>query len=211
MNEPENITFGILTDYFADYHRQILRGIQTTLGQAGIGSVVFVGTDLNPDNLPDRDEPFFGTNTAYDFVSPHLDGLIALTGSMGPTLSDDQLLTFLDRFAPLPIVSIGRVLPGIPSVVSQSPSGMGDLMRHLIEDCGYRRFAFMRGFAGEPDSDARESVFCEVLKSHELEVDEQNMLNGEYYSVKAYEVTCDWLQRDQNPETVNPESFTVSK
>jgi diguanylate cyclase (GGDEF)-like protein len=194
MNNPENITFGILTDYVAEYHRQVIRGIQTTLERAGVSSVVFFGTDLTAQNLPKQMTDFFvGGNATYDLVSSRLNGLIALSGSMGPTLSDNQLLGFLARYEPLPVVSVGRVLPGIPSVVSQNPSGMRTLMRHLIEDCGYRRFAFMRGIIGEPDSDAREQVFREALIEHHLEFHEHDMLNGEYFSIKAYEATRAWL------------------
>jgi diguanylate cyclase (GGDEF)-like protein len=194
MNNPENITFGILTDYVAEYHRQVIRGIQTTLERAGVNSVVFVGTDLTAENLPKPMTGYFmGGNTTYDLVSSRLNGLIALSGSMGPTLSDDQLLGFLARYEPLPVVSVGRVLPGIPSVVSQNPTGMRSLMRHLIEDCGYRRFAFMRGIVGEPDSDAREQVFREALIEHDLEFHEHDMMTGEYFSIKAYEATRTWL------------------
>ena len=194
MNNPENITFGILTDYVAEYHRQVIRGIQTTLERAGINSVVFVGMDLTGENLHEpMTEYFLGGNATYDLVSSRLNGLIALSGSMGPTLSDDQLLGFLARYEPSPVVSVGRVLPGIPSVVSKNPTGMRALMRHLIGDCGYRRFAFMRGIAGEPDSDAREQVFRQVLIEHHLEFHEHDMLSGEYFSIKAYEVTRAWL------------------
>jgi diguanylate cyclase (GGDEF)-like protein len=195
MNNPENITFGILTDYVAEYHRQVIRGIQTTLERAGVNSVVFVGTDLTAQNLPEQMTDYLvGGNATYDLVSSRLNGLIALSGSMGPTLSDDQLLGFLARYEPLPVISVGRVLPGIPSVVSQNPTGMRALMRHLIEDCGYRRFTFMRGIIGEPDSDAREQVFREVLIEHHLEFHERDMLSGEYFSIKAYEATRTWLQ-----------------
>jgi diguanylate cyclase (GGDEF)-like protein len=194
MNIPENITFGILTDYVAEYHRQVIRGIQTTLERAGVSSVVFVGTDLTAENLPKTITDYFvGGNATYDLVSSRLNGLIALSASMGPTLNDDQLLGFLARYKPLPVVSVGRALPGIPSVVSQNPTGMRALMRHLIEDCGYRRFAFMRGIVGEPDSDAREQVFREALIEYHLEFHEHDMLNGEYFSIKAYEATRIWV------------------
>jgi diguanylate cyclase (GGDEF)-like protein len=66
-------------------------------------------------------------------------------------------------------------------------------MRHLIEACGYRRFAFIRGIVGEPDSDAREQVFREALIEHHLEFHEHDMLTGEYFSIKAYEATRTWL------------------
>ena len=119
---------------------------------------------------------------------------------MGPTLSDDELLGFFARFAASPLVSLGRVLPGIPSVVSLQPSGMQDLMRHLIEDCGHRRFAFMRGFLGEPDSDAREQVFRQALGAHKLELRQQDVMTGEYFSIRAYEVARDWLQASRPAE-----------
>jgi DNA-binding LacI/PurR family transcriptional regulator/signal transduction histidine kinase len=199
-----SITFGILTDYVADYHRQILNGIQSTLEQAGLNSIVFVGTDLDSKNLPESaDRLFIEANAAYDLISPRLNGLIALAGSMGPTLSDDQLLGFFARFAPLPLVSVGRVLPGIPSVIAHSSSGMRALMRHLILDCGYRRFAFMRGFVGEPDSDAREQAFRDALLEHHLEVRESDLLTGDYYSHRAHEVTRDWLLGDQTGDHAN--------
>jgi diguanylate cyclase (GGDEF)-like protein len=202
MTTPTPMTFAILTDYVADYHRQIIRGIQSTLEQAGVGSVVFVGTDLTTERLIGPNELFVGSNAAYDLISDRMNGLIALTGSMGPTLSDAQLLDFFARFAPLPVISIGRELPGLPSVISNQSGGMRDLMRHLIEECGYQRFAFMRGIPGESDSDAREQIFRQALKDHKLEVHEDDILSGDYFSVKAYETTQRWLQGGTRAEVM---------
>jgi hypothetical protein len=71
--DTETITFGILTDYVADYHRQILNGIQSTLEQAGVNSIVFVGTDLDGKNLPNTADLFVEANAAYDLKSLNLD------------------------------------------------------------------------------------------------------------------------------------------
>ena len=74
-----------------------------------------------------------------------LDGLIIWASSLSSYVGRESIQSFCGRYRPLPIVSIGLVLDGIPSVVLDSYEGMRDAMIHLIEVHGRRRLAFMRG------------------------------------------------------------------
>src|SRR5262245_12469969 len=56
-------------------------------------------------------------NFVYDLArAERVDGLIVLASTIGNYVGRDELLSFLERYRPLPIVSCGRVLPGYPSI-----------------------------------------------------------------------------------------------
>ena len=47
------------------------------------------------------------------------------------------------------------------------------LMKHLLEDHGLKRVAFLAGYEGHPDGEKRLQVYKEEMASHGLEVDEE--------------------------------------
>ena len=53
-------------------------------------------------------------------------------------------------------------------------------MRHLIEEHGYKRIAFIRGIEGHLDAEQRFEAYKDELKAHDLRFDEELVLNGDY-------------------------------
>ena len=54
------------------------------------------------------------------------------------------------------------------------------LLRHLMEEHGLKRIAFLAGYPGHPDSEQRLQAYREEMTGHGLEVDEEK------YPLKAY-------------------------
>lgn len=108
-------------------------------------------------------------NVVYDFIDHHrLDGLIIWSSSLSSYVGIDSLRDFCDRFRPLPMVSIGVVLDGIPGIVLDSYQGMREVMTHLVEVHHRQRLAFIRGPDGHRDADERYRAYVDALRHYHL-------------------------------------------
>ena len=84
-----------------------------------------------------------------------VDGLIVLAAGVGQEVSYKILAEFCRSFAPIPVISIGEKLEGIPSLLVENQAGLRALLLHLIDDHGYRRLAFVQGPENNPDAQER--------------------------------------------------------
>jgi DNA-binding LacI/PurR family transcriptional regulator/anti-anti-sigma regulatory factor len=103
-------------------------------------------------------------NILYDLASTEtMDGLITWASSIGNYMSDEEIQAFHGRYGSLPMVSIGRVLDGIPGLLMDSYEGMCEAILHLVEVHGCRRLAFIRGPEGHFYAQERYRAYLETL------------------------------------------------
>ena len=155
----------VLSDYvFYHYPTQLMQGLRSVLEPAGHHITVYQGGALRG-----QDHKFHKANDIYGLV--HRDvhaGVVVFTQTVSRDPGHVRLRALLESLRPLPVVSVGATLPGIPSVWIDNTPGMRDLMRHLLDVRQHRRCVFVRGIQGNQDSDLREQVFREELLARGL-------------------------------------------
>lgn len=120
-------------------------------------------------------------NLLYDFVTPsNVDGLI-VTGSLGHYVGPEGLQEFCERFRPLPLVSLEVPLHGFSSVIPDFYAGMRAVMKHLVEDHGYRHIGFIRGASDSRTGEDRYRAYLDGLKSHGLQADPGLVAPGSFF------------------------------
>jgi DNA-binding LacI/PurR family transcriptional regulator len=67
------------------------------------------------------------------------------------------------RYRALPIVNYEGFIEGIPSVTTDTYSGMCELIAHLIDVHACRRIAFIRGPAQHMESEERYRAYLDIL------------------------------------------------
>ena len=185
MNQAQNLewhkksglTIGLLIPGISSiYHTTIWSGIADTAFGQGANLVTFVGS------APRHPIGFRVQETIiYDLVAPeNVDGLIILAGPMGGYLSEAELAAFCHRFDPLPVVTIARQVADFSAVMADNEQGMRHLMAHLIEEHGYRRFAFLSGPANNTEAVNRYQVYRDVLAEHDLPLDPDLIACGNF-------------------------------
>lgn len=107
-------------------------------------------------------------------------GLLIWTNILSHTLDPVSLKAFCLHYAPLPIVSMGTVLPSIPSIRIDMREGMSKLLSHLIEEHGRRRIAFLRGMEVSQDAEDRYQAYCETLAQYDLPLDPDLVVLGDF-------------------------------
>ena len=144
------------------------------------------------------------SNVLYDLISAErLDGLVIWGSLLNTQVSVPEIQAFYQHYRPLPLVSVGLPLPGIPSVLVGNYQGMRDAVEHLIAVHGFRRIAFIRGPLGNLEEEERYRAYCDALADHGMPLDENLVVFGDWYypsGAAAIGVLLD--ERKVSPEAV---------
>ena len=172
------LTIGVLVSWLGDgYSTPVLAGLLDGFRDRHANVITCVGP------------PPIGTNATqefevlYDLVSEqNVDGLVALSGTLLSGMGTDQLAHLLERYQGLPVVSVGIPIAGLPQVLVDNESGLREVIAHLITVHGKKKIAFIRGPQGNVEAGHRFRVYREVLAAHDLPVDEQCIVQGEFHT-----------------------------
>jgi signal transduction histidine kinase/DNA-binding LacI/PurR family transcriptional regulator len=149
---------------------------------------------------PKQNNESFGL---YDLAqAAQFDGLI-LTADVAYGVSADDLKEFRKRFGEVPIVTQSVELEGASMFVPDNAQGMRAEARHLIEEHGYKRIAFVRGIRGQIDAEQRFQAYKDELKAHGLRFDERLVLDGDFTSESGRDAVFTLLdERKARPQAI---------
>jgi signal transduction histidine kinase/DNA-binding LacI/PurR family transcriptional regulator/AraC-like DNA-binding protein len=120
-------------------------------------------------------------NILFNMAGKHnVDGLLVWANILSHTLDRSSLETFCQRYAPLPMISMGVVMPAIPSIRIDMRAGMRRLLSHLIDDHGCRKIAFIRGPEVSQDAEERYQAYLETLAAYSLALDPGLIMPGDF-------------------------------
>lgn len=138
-------------------------------------------------------------HTVYDyvhFIKP--DAIIVAYGSLSHFKYVPDVDEFVARFKGIPTLVLGDSVedPTVPHLIGGNYSGMKECVRHLVEDHGYRKIAFMGGPRRNYDSNRRLTAYKDVLEEHGIPVEESMIVYGNY--TEHVEAEVEYLL-DNNP------------
>lgn len=116
-----------------------------------------------------------------------VDGLLVATGTQGNFITKDELTAFIKSFSPIPTISIGDVIPGLPSIVPDTKDGMYELVTHLIKKHKCRNLALMSVEGQAVVAVDRTEAFMKALKDNKLQIDERNIMYAHFTYQSAFE------------------------
>jgi signal transduction histidine kinase/DNA-binding LacI/PurR family transcriptional regulator len=156
---------------------EFLAGVSAAAEERDVNLVHFIGGKLAPIVTDDKTKLSFGL---YDLAKPgHLDGLL-LTADVAYGVSPEHLKTFSDFYGSIPIVTQSVKLDGASMFIPNNEEGMRAAVRHLIQEHGYKRIAFLRGLNGQIDAEQRFQAYQDELKANNLRFDEDLVVDGDY-------------------------------
>ncbi len=160
----------------AQYQIVLWNGIERAAKERGCRLVCFPG-----ERLDSGENYEYQANILYRLAGArNVDGLIILTTAIGTFPSLSQIADFCSSYAPVPVVSVGLVVPGIPSVAIDNEKGMTELATHLVARHGYRHFAFIAGPATHQEAEKRLETFEKVLGSQGIGLDRRLVKYGDF-------------------------------
>jgi DNA-binding LacI/PurR family transcriptional regulator len=178
MTASERKTIGVFASQVGRaWGAQFLAGVMKAAEEADVNLVHFIGGKLKPAPGDDPSKPSFGL---YDLAKPgQLDGLL-LTADVAYGVSEADLKTFRSIYADIPIATQSVPLEGATMFIPDNVEGMRTLIRHLIEEHGYKRIAFIRGIEGQIDAEQRFQAYKAEVKAHKLRFAEDMVVDGDF-------------------------------
>jgi signal transduction histidine kinase/DNA-binding LacI/PurR family transcriptional regulator len=156
---------------------EFLAGINAAAKEQDVNLVHFIGGKLTPTITDDKNQLSFGL---YDLATPgQLDGLL-ITSDVGYGVSQQDLKTFADFYGAIPIVTQSVKIDGASMFIPNNEEGMRAAVRHLIQDHGYKRIAFIRGISEQIDAEQRFQAYQDELNANNLRFDEDLVVDGDY-------------------------------
>jgi diguanylate cyclase (GGDEF)-like protein len=176
-SQRRRLRIGLLFDSFwDDFEAQVWRGVVDEARTQNISLRCFAAGSI--------DSPYSNAaNRAvlHDLVVPGaLDGLLVMSGCIGPFLTHAQLRQFLRRFADLPLLSVSTRFDDIPSIVVDNRSGIYELLTHLILHHGRSRIAFITGAMNAFDAQERYAAYRNALSDHGIAFDPELVAQGNF-------------------------------
>ncbi|MER6101673.1 LacI family DNA-binding transcriptional regulator [Streptomyces sp. NPDC001832] len=156
-SDPDTETEAAATDEDDDhafmlYSDQIIRGMERAARQHGYALLIAASLKGGPESLVAN-------------VAGRVDGFAVLAGTV-PTAD----LEVISRRLPVVMLAGPRGIDHLDHIVVANADGQRALTRHLIEDHGLRRLAFVGGEAASPDAEARFVGFQEACREAGLSV-----------------------------------------
>ena len=102
-----------------------------------------------------------------------LDGIIVAPDTYEIAGFREELRAEIMKRAKCPVVTIRHRTDDIACVYTDEDRAFRPLIRHLLDDHGLKKVAFMAGYKGHPDSEKRLQVYREEMAAHGLPVDEE--------------------------------------
>ncbi len=148
----------------------ILRGIESTLGEAGYTAII-----ANTDNDPDR-----AGQALERLAARRADGLILATATHG-----DPLVARCRKLGlPVVLVNRGADAHGVSAVTSDDTRGIRAAVEHLA-GLGHRRIAHVAGPGRLSTGAARRASFLAAMRAHGLAADEDHVAEAASYGVAS--------------------------
>ena len=180
----------MVVDEVTDYQRGILRGVEDELADTGTPVLVTV-------NHP-------RTGQDEDFLVRLLERgrVAALVVTAVQYHQLGQVLCSRALALGVPVVTVSRRSPGTANVDADNAGAVRELMAHLLDECGARRPALLRGVHDSPDSAVREQAFRAALAERGMDVDEDLVLDGSYHREAAHRAVTALLARRRDVDAV---------
>ncbi|MFZ5989508.1 MAG: substrate-binding domain-containing protein [Bacillota bacterium] len=191
MKERKTIGF-LINEIDGNYHTYLWLMMKRAAEKLDCNLIVYEGGTLQVTM-----DANIQHHIVYDFVDQNVvDGLIISSGPIAHRLAGDELNKFCNKYASIPLVSIGLVIPHVTSMIVDNKEGMKSLIRHLIEEHGYKKIAFVTGPSRNVDSIERFEAYLEVLEENRIEVDKSIIFNGNFTSQTGYSIMKDIILRN---------------
>jgi signal transduction histidine kinase len=116
----------------------------------------------------------------YDLLRPEQFDGILLAADIGHGLAQEEINLLCRSLGSTPVASFAIPGEGVSAFMADGTGGMRTVIRHLIEEHGYKRIAFIRGMQGQVEAEQRFKAYQDELKAHNIRYDEKLVVEGDF-------------------------------
>lgn len=167
----------MVNDINSDYVGEILDGIYSYCDEEGASLFIFGVGELDYSYRP------FG----YQQMSlskfcrkNNIDGLIVCSSVLGNHVEGARLDQFIKGFMDIPLVSVGKKIPGAPSVLCDVRVGIEEVLDDFICNHARKKFCVLGNIPDSVDAKERTDIIASYLRNHGRRFDERCILPGNF-------------------------------
>ena len=185
------LRIGVLINaVYSDYGASIIEGISRYCRENNCSLIVFPMI---------RETQGGRYNFHYDamvkLINPNnIDVIIICSATFVNYQSSKQLIKEIQSLPPIPKVSVGMKLEGIPSLIVDSTEAVSSLVEHVIEKHNRRDFLLMNAGPNSMESEERSKVFVATLKKHKIRFSSDRILCGHFNFEDSYNALDKYLK-----------------
>lgn len=159
-----------------DFSRGICKGAMQAAEELDVNLLIFPGKYFDRDyQVWDGIKYEYQHNTLFTYVFPEeIDLLIITIGSIGYLSTGKRRKAFLDYFSAIPIITIAEELKGYQAVMYDNAAGIKAAVEYLLGQ-GRRKIGYLTGSVDNFDSQERLDAYCETLKAHGMEAEQERI------------------------------------
>ncbi|MBQ7158289.1 MAG: GGDEF domain-containing protein [Treponema sp.] len=110
----------------------------------------------------------------------NLDGILLATNTYCQNAPESKRVALVKEFSYLPLVSIGAIIPGVSSVVSDNKAAFKQLLNHLADDHQKKSIVLMMPVSTSVDIIVRRQAFEEFLRERGIPLDDKKIIYADY-------------------------------
>jgi len=168
--------------------KAVMKGIYNAAMGMDVNVIFFLGVHLanyyhNYLKMDEEKRQDYQYNVVYDYaLLSDVDALIVSYGSLYVFLEDQVQAHFFERFQDIPYVVLEDYDESKKgsSIISNNRDGMEKIMKHLIEEHGYKKITHLAGPMGNTDADERRETYLECMAKHGLTVEDRMIEEGDF-------------------------------
>ena len=184
---------GVLVNtIYSDYAAAFIKGVDKYCDGHDCVSYLFPLEHGKNSGLYD-----YHCETLLSFINKNnLDGIVFASSTLANNYKSDlpRLVESIKMLPPIPKVSVGLEIEGIPTIKIDSAKSMKETVQHLVDEHGCKRFVLIRCDANNFESAERESCVVEALKERGIELDPKWILNGNFIFDNAYSSLANFMK-----------------
>lgn len=181
------------------FHMKLVKRVIHELQNAGHYVLVF-GSDSDLYRMNDSDK---GDASIYCLLSfRYIDMVLLFSETIK---KDDVLIDIIESAsrAKVPVMSIGREMPGCYNVLYDMDSTFEQLVRHIVEYHQMREVNFIAGIKDNAISERRLEIYKKVLDDNDILFEEDRIGYGDFWDGPTREVMAEFM----HPSRVPPEAI----
>ncbi len=133
--------------------------------------------------------------TLLGFISKHnIEGLVVASATLAYDKEFNRVLQTVKMLPPIPKVSVGFKIEGIPSIKIDPTDALRKLVFHLVDIHKAEKFLVIRCAKGNFQSDEREKIIVGALAEKGIDIDDDHILNGSFLFNNANSVLHNYLR-----------------
>ncbi len=182
-----------------DFQNDICRGMAVRTEELGYNLAIFAsyGNYGAQTAYPQGEISILDLPAYEDFA-----GIVLCLDTFNIPGSVERVMENIKQKATCPVVSLRVPLENASNILIDDYGTMEGIIRHVIEEHGKKRVAFLTGPRDRADAQKRLSCFQKVMEEHGYPIEEHQIFYGDFWKNEGKHA-CDWfLAAEEPPEAI---------